>query len=308
MMNPPFLIDRKQMQHASGRMVILLAISMTLFLPACKKTGSGPSGGGPNTKALYYPTTISSYQGTNGAYPSIATCKYDSQHRLTYLGNDAFNYTINSENVTQTVLGTSGETDITYNNYNGNIYTGGGTTSVDNSALIKTSNTSYTIPARTYLFAYTSNNALSAFDDGANTTHFSYDDNGNLTGLSLITDPQGSPNSGSYKPGGDEIQRMTFKGYDTNPSPFSAVSVYRFVTMPWGYSYSYPFAFSRHNPAQVIEEDLNSATRQWYVYSQTDYTYTYNEHGYPSQVKFTVTYPANNNSVYYFTYNFTYTN
>jgi hypothetical protein len=285
----------------------LIAIA-TLFT-ACKKTGGTPGGGTGNNSNVMYPATLSFYEGNNSAYPSNSTFKYDDKHNLTYMGNSDRYSNIAGSSVQQIII--TSDTLIITNLFSGNILTGIGVDQIKTNYMNKYSGgNSTTGPVYTYYFANTdaTGNFLGSYNGGTYTQFFTYDNNGNLTSSKFVTNAVGSPNSSSYDPGGLEYDRLTFKNYDSKPSPYSAIAGWRYISYQWAYPQQFYFSLSQHNPTQIIEESLNTNTMTWSVYAQVDLTYTYNDQGYPSQVKITTVYPstATPTQAFYQTYNFTY--
>lgn len=291
----------------SGWMTLAMpVVVLALLLPACKKNGG--SGGGGNT-AVLYPATLSFYEGNNSAYPSRSTFKYDDQHRLTYMGNNERYSNIASAGVEQVILNAR-DTLIITNLFTGNIYTGQGVTDIRTNYMWKYSTgNSLTGPVSTYYFiSSASTKQLASYNGGTYSQHFVYDQEGNLTSSKFVTNSRGLPGQSSFDPGGLEYSRLTYTGYDTKPSPYSAVAGYQYIAYQWSYPQHFYFAMSKHNPTQIIEESLNTTTMRWSVYAQVDLTYTYNEQGYPSQVKIKTVYPstATPAQAFYQTYDFTY--
>jgi len=287
---------------------ILVTLCVTLLLQACKKNGK-PGGGTPGSSDVMYPITLSFYEGNNSAYPQKSTFKYDDKHQLTWFGNNE-RYTNVASNGTQLVI-LGADTLIDTYLYSGNIYTGEGVERVTSSYLWKYSYGShYQGPFNTYYFTNTdaTHSAIGSYNDNTNTQFFTYDANGNLAFSRFVTDAVGSPNSTSYNPGGFEFVRITCKGYDDKLSPYSAIPGWRYISYVWAYPWQYYLSMRKHNPTQIIQEDVNMNTMKWEVYSQSDLTYTYNDQGYPAEVKITTTYPstATPNQAFYQTYDFTY--
>ncbi|MFT3823344.1 MAG: hypothetical protein QM731_05465 [Chitinophagaceae bacterium] len=290
---------------ALARAVIVFAV----LLPACKKNGGTPGGGGSNSD-VYYPATLSFYEGNNSSYPSRSSFKYDDKHLLTYMGNSG-RYSNISDNGVQQVILSGSDTLIIANLFSGDIYTGKGVDQIKTNYMWKYSTgNSTTGPVSTYYFTNTdaTNNFLGSYNGGTYTQSFKYDGNGNLTTSTFVTNSSGSPTSTNYDPGGLLYDKITYKGYDDKPSPYSAVAGYRYISWQWAYPWQFYFSMSKHNPTQIIEESLNTTTMVWSVYSQSDLTYTYNDQGYPSQVKITTVYPSTGTptQAFYQTYNFTY--
>lgn len=291
------------MKHTS---LLILAFGAMTFLPACKKSGGG--GGATNNADAYYPATLSFYEGNNGAYPAKSTFKYDDKHHLTYFGSKDRWTDIAASGATLVVPG-GYDTTILVNIFNGNIYTGA-VTEVRQNYANKSGGSLTTYPVSTYSFTGMDKTAgvTSTYNGGKYTQYFTLDGNGNLTDSKFVTNAWGSPNSTAFDPGGLEYVRMKFTGYDTKPSPYSALPEWKFASFPWSYPEQMSFGFSKHNPTQIIEENLNTTTMKWAVYRQVDFTYTYNDQGYPSEVKITTLYPQSpaGQNTFYATYDFTY--
>lgn len=282
-------------------------ITLAMLLPACKKNGGGGTG---NNSDVMYPATLSFYEGTNSGYPSNSTFKYDDKHHLTYMGNSGRYSNIEGSGIQQVVI-SSGDTLIIANLFSGDILTGKGVDLIKTNYMWKyRGGNSTTGPVNTYYFTNTdaTNNFLGSYNSGAYTQYFTYDNNGNVTFSKIVTNAVGSPGSGSYNPGGLEYDRLTFKDYDNNPSPYSAIAGWRYISYQWAYPQQFYFSLSKHNPTQIVEESLNTTTMTWSIYAKVDLTYMYNDQGYPSQVKITTVYPstATPNQAFYQTYNFTY--
>lgn len=286
-------------------------IAIAVLLPACKKTGGGGNGGGGGSSDVMYPATLSFYEGSNSGYPANSTFTYDDKHHLTYFGYNG-RYTIVSGNNTEQVILSNSDTLVLVNLFSGNILTGVGVDKINTNYMWKySSGSSLTGPVNTYFFMNTdaTGNFLGAYNGGTYTQYFTYDNNGSLTFSKFVTNAVGSPNSSSYDPGGLEYDRITFKDYDDKPTPYSNVAGWRYISWQWSYPWQFYLSMSKHNPAQIIEESLNTNTMTWSVYSHSDLTYTYTDAGYPSQIKITTTYPSTGtpNQAFYQTYNFTYT-
>ncbi|MBS1663688.1 MAG: hypothetical protein JST68_21775 [Bacteroidetes bacterium] len=285
-------------------------LAIVVFLSACKKNGGSGGGGGTNNTNVMYPATLSYYEGNNSAYPAKSTFKYDDKHHLTYYGNEG-RWTSLSGNGVQLVVPGGYDTTILVYNFSGNIYTGE-VGQVESYYINKINGGSTTGPKSTYsLIGMTAAKNTSAIANlGKVSQYLKFDGNGDVASSYFITNAWGSPNSTQYDPGGLIYDRLTFTGYDTKPSPYSAIPEYKFTDFPWSYPERMSFDFSQHNPGKIVEESLNQTTMTWSTYRETTFTYTYTDQGYPSQVKITTYYPSSQGpsgqNTYYATYNFTY--
>ncbi len=283
---------------------ILYITAVAVLLSACKKNGGS---GTPGNSDLMYPATLAF--DNNTGYPEKSTFKYDDKRHMTYVGNDA-RFTSIGSNGSALVVITGKDTLVASYLFDGDIYAGNNIGTVVMNYLNKYASGSHVQgPNYTFYFTYSnaSHTALGSYNGGSFTQYFTYDDKGNLTFSKFVTNAAGSPNSTSYDPGGLEYDRITFKGYDDKPSPYSAVAGYRYIAYPWSYPWQMYLALSQHNPTQIIEESLNTNTMKWSVYTQSDISYSYNDQGYPTEVIVKVSSPGTAYQPYYQRYYFTYT-
>ncbi|MET0244018.1 MAG: hypothetical protein ABW174_11145 [Flavitalea sp.] len=290
---------------------ITAILAMGVTFTSCKKsTGSqNPQPGGSD---LLYPTTVSFYEGNNSAYPEVREFKYDGDHLLTFMGTKYRYAKINASSVDKIYI--DRDTLVISNIFDGNIYTGKNVNNVSSTSRWRYSGSlpPYNGPENKYNLPPTdpSYTKILHFNMGKASHFFSYDDNGNLTSSKFVTNSWGSPNSSQFDPGGLEYARLTYKGYDDKLSPYSSIAGYRFIAFQWAYPQEFSFAMSKHNPTQIIEESLDTNTRTFKVTSQVDFTYTYNDQGYPTQVKIKTVYPNSStpSDAFYQTYNITSSN
>jgi len=293
--------------YFAGMKNIIYFIAIAVLFSACKKNGGSGGTGTPGNSDLMYPATLAF--DNNTGYPEKSTFKYDDKHHMTYFGNGARFTNVGSSSTALVVI-TGKDTLVASYLFDGDIYAGNNIGKVEMNYLnMYSSGNHLQGPNYTYYFTYSdaSHTTLGSYNGSTYTQHFTYDDKGNVSFSNFITNAVGSPNSTNYDPGGLEYDRITFKGYDDKPSPYSAVPGYRFIAYPWAYPWQMYLALSKHNPTQIIEESLNTSTMKWSVYTQSDITYSYNDQGYPTEVIVKVSSPGTAYQPYYQKYYFTYT-
>jgi|GEM_PF-4031862 len=309
-----YIVRMKRITYSKRAFAGLVALATPVFLiavllSACHKNPGG-GGGTPNNSDVLYPATLSFYEGGNSGYPSVSTFKYDANHHLTYMGNRDRYWNISGNGVQNVIIG-SIDTIIVNNTFGGDLYGAGGASLVSTFYINKNSYGSTSGPVNTYYFAGMGGaaNTTGNYNGGTYTQFYTFDANGDVSFSKIVTNAVGSPNSSSYDPGGLDYDHITFKGYDSHPSPYSNIPGYKWAAWQWSYPWQMSLAHSKHNPTQIIEESLNTNTMKWSVYSQSDFTYTYNDQGYPSEIKVTTVYPSTGTptKAFYQTYDFTYT-
>lgn len=84
--------------------------------------------------------------------------------------------------------------------------------------------------------------------------------------------------------------RVTFLSFDDKPSPFSSVKGYWPISFPQAYNWHYALAFCKNNPKQSITEVFDESKNAFVKIEVNDYTYTYNDKGYPTDIGINTTY------------------
>jgi YD repeat-containing protein len=135
-------------------------------------------------------------------------------------------------------------------------------------------------------------------DGGGKNTNLTYDDNGNLKLIEFVN--LSGPRVGAV------YGRLTVKSLDDKSSPFSGVKGYPTISYPQGYPQDYALAYCKNNPKQIISESYDVSKNAFVVYQQDDFTYTYNDKGYPTQIVVNTTYinavTTHNTRTYNYTY------
>lgn len=85
--------------------------------------------------------------------------------------------------------------------------------------------------------------------------------------------------------------RLRITSLDKNPSPFVAVKGYKWAGYANGGDLvDYGFKFCHNNPIQIIHENFDASTNSFKMDEQDDFTYEYNEDGYPTRITLQKTY------------------
>ena len=99
---------------------------------------------------------------------------------------------------------------------------------------------------------------------------------------------------------------IPFTGVDDHPSPFSAVKGYNVISYPQQFVSDYALAFCKNNPIQIIYKQFDYDKGDLETTEQDDFTYTYNDQGYPATIAVKVTSFATSGTTA-ITKNYTYT-
>lgn len=299
-----------KLQNISIRTAVLSAAVLMsgIAFTGCKKN-TGSSNPQPGAADKLYPATLAFYNNTQ--YPENSVFKYDGDHNLTYTGNANRYYNIDAGH-SQLIVIQRGDTMYNTYSFDRNIYTEKGIVNATN--LVKWRYAGGLPPYQSaeskYLFmpAVGTDGQVGHANLGKLSQNITYDNNGNVASVTHVTNAWGSPNSTQYDPGGLVLSKITYKGYDDKPSPYSSIAGYSYISVLWVYPQHFYFSLSKHNPTQIIEESLDTNTMKYSIYSKSDFTYTYNEQGYPTQVKIKIVYPSSGtpDQEFYLTYDFTY--
>ncbi|MDR3697871.1 hypothetical protein [Mucilaginibacter sp.] len=136
-------------------------------------------------------------------------------------------------------------------------------------------------------------------DGGGYNYDFTYDSNGNMQKVEFVH--LSGPRAGAV------YGRVTITSLDDKHSPFSAVKGYWVASFPQSYQSDYALAFCKNNPKQIISESYDTTKGAFVVYQQDDFSYVYNDKGYPTQIIINTTYyNATTTQGVVTTYNYTY--
>ena len=286
--------------------ILTLAILFTTMVtaPGCSKDKT-PGGG--NALNIFYPTTVSFYDGNNSAYPTVWKYEYDADHNLTKYGKEedayrdvsrngansfVYNYTFNNVQMTSyAFLLANSQTGVS-------IYDGSPTeVSIDRFTKNLTSGVSNSEHVANHFFAVNVDGLILKEilpEANARNYNYNYDETKNLK---LV----------EYTENGAVYTRIKVSGLLENPSPFVAVKGYKWASYPQVSSADISFAFFNRCPTQFIVESWKASNNTWEVYEQDDFSYVFDENGYPTQVTAKTTYyPNGNSSVFTRVFNFTY--
>jgi hypothetical protein len=100
--------------------------------------------------------------------------------------------------------------------------------------------------------------------------------------------------------------RISFLSFDDKPSPFSSVKGYWPISFPQGYNWHYALAFCKNNPKQTVTEVFDESKSAFVKSEVNDYTYIYNDKGYPTTITINTTYYGGVTTHYLTTYHYTY--
>jgi YD repeat-containing protein len=295
--------------------IYLMALCALFLLSHCRKVKDIPKTPNLDTAILnaMYPASISI---NNNGQLSTSNYEYDKDNHLVKFGTNTLFSTIGTNQV-----------DLTYNEYANNngqtalihvsttsyIYTLAGlpNTSVNiyNTAPTQVNYTYYekdvlsgVISSRpggvSQFFCNSDGQPTKVIDNNTNNVTYTYDDKKNLTKMEVVR--LSGPRAGAL------YQRTNFLSFDDKRSPFSAVKGYWPMTYPQSYNWNFALAFCKNNPKQTTTEIFDVVKNDFVPYETDDYTYVYNEKGYPTQVTVNVTYYTAVTTHFVYTYNYTY--
>jgi len=284
----------------SNASLVLLASS--LLFAGCHKNNT-PGGNGNPTLNVMYPTQLIYSESGNNNYPFTWTYEYDADNNLVKYGKEGFTLRqISSPGVTATTWNgntatTFGYTFRYYDNPNGAIsfYSGLPPTEVNVDVFVKNLETGVVNSDHYNTFQFTnySNGFLQSELAFGRNYNYNYDEDENLKEI-------------DYVENGHPYSRIRVVSHDDNPSPFVAIKGYRYASYPQVYVPEICAAFLHNNPIHVVVEDLDPDTNQWKLYEEDDFTYTYNEEGYPTTIQLTITYHTATITHFTKTFNYTY--
>jgi hypothetical protein len=111
---------------------------------------------------------------------------------------------------------------------------------------------------------------------------YTYDDKKNLVKIEFVR-TSGARANPIYV-------RLTFSSFDDKPSPFSSVKGYWPISFPQAYNWHYALALCKNNPKQSVTEVFDESKNAFVTSEINDYTYTYNDKGYPTDISINTTY------------------
>lgn len=300
-----------------------MAAFATSLLSNCqKKTGDlkpSPPVDSAIVNALY-PVTQSFYDGNQSSYPYRNKLEYDKDNYLVKIDRDStVFYNIGNNQVDQIVnqynTNNSGKSVLSGTYTTSYVYTMVGlpNTSVNiyNSAPTQVTYTYFnknqltgvtqSTPGGQWQFENNKDGLpvkqISADGVGFN-YNFTYDDKGNLKKVEFVH--LSGPRANAL------YERLSVTSLDDKPSPFSSVKGYWPISYPQGYNWDYALAFCKNNPNQTITELYDATKNAFVLYEQDDYSYIYNDKGYPTQITINTTYFTAVTTHYVRTYNYTY--
>ncbi|TSJ41039.1 hypothetical protein FO440_15000 [Mucilaginibacter corticis] len=160
--------------------------------------------------------------------------------------------------------------------------------------------TSTTNPGKLWAFEGSKDLITKLFtsDAGGENIDFTYDANNNFKTISF-TNLSGAQ-------AGKVVASMTVTGLDNHPSPFSSVKGYPVFSYPQMFISDYALAFCKNNPTQIVYKQLDYNKGDLETTEQDDFTYTYNDQGYPATVTVKVSYigPPASSITKSYTYNY----
>ncbi len=293
--------------------LLLMAGAIFLFsTSSCKKEAKPCNPGGGDTLVpiqARIPIELSFYDGTASAYPTVYKFQYDQNNLLTHWGTDSVYSNIFAHGVSEVVF------DWPY--ISGFNYTYRIANSLDTSVSLYDGQPSeldivfaskdrfYGItnstPEAPYFFEYGANGLLvksiTNGGDGLNVNQ-SYDDKGNLKEIDYVR--VNGVRAGNF------FSKLTVTGYDDKFSPFIAVKGWKWASWPQGYAWQYATAFCNNNPTQITVVDWDDDSNSFKPYSVDDFTYTYNDDGFPTTIVDNTTYTTATTTHYTRTFNYTY--
>jgi hypothetical protein len=128
--------------------------------------------------------------------------------------------------------------------------------------------------------------------------NLTYDGNKNLTSVEFVR--LSGPRTNLVS------DRWSFTSFDNKHSPFSAVKGYWAISFPQGYTWDYALAFCKNNPKQITTERYDDTKKAFVPYQVDDYSYVYNDKGYPTQITISTTYYSGATTHYSRNYSYTY--
>lgn len=128
--------------------------------------------------------------------------------------------------------------------------------------------------------------------------NLTYDGNKNLTKVEFV--PLSGPRNNIVS------DRWTFTSFDSKHSPFSAVKGYWTISFPQGYTWDYALAFCKNNPKQIAYDRYDVDKKAFVPYQLDDYSYEYNDKGYPTRINISTTYYGNTTTHYSRGYTYAY--
>ena len=284
---------------------LLAAFALINFI-SCSKSGTSPSKKNGSTTSLH-PVTSTIVQ--TGGEPATYIYTYGSDNNMTKMAiGNTYEVDITPHTVTQTSISSEFDVINTYSYSAGSnlpvdIYTTiPGQLSISTYSKDNLSGTSTTIPGYLWLMQAGKDNTIAQMgtsDNGGQTVNFSYDANDNLKTIAW------TQLSGAQA--GKVFSTLTVTALDNHPSPFSAVPGYNVFSYTQSmYPSDYALAFCKNNPTQMIYKEFDYGKGDLEINEQDDFTYTYNDQGYPATVTVKVTYPGPPASQYTKSYTYTY--
>ncbi|RYY57284.1 MAG: hypothetical protein EOO09_03340 [Chitinophagaceae bacterium] len=256
--------------------VSCMALCVMITISSCKK-GTNP-GDEPQLN-ISYPIEVSRFDG-NSAYPVVSKITYNDKNELVFFGDINGVYKeINAEGFNHILPNSVFLGMRSYLFQGGSIYDGHPTQiSIDEF----TKYPNGVVESRhldDYYRAYNPDGLLASELLTGRTDSYSYDEKKNLKQI-LFVDNSGVGSS-----------RLTVKSLDGNPSPYVAVKGYSNASYPHSSPMDYALAYCHNNPIQIIVEGNDPRVNTvWKVTDQHDFSYVYNENGYPTSVTIKTTY------------------
>lgn len=297
--------------------IYLFAACTVFLLSNCKKVSDIPQPPlvDSNIVNAMYPAVQSFYDGSQSAYPTVYSYQYDKDNQLIKYGQDnLYTREISANAVAESTYDLGLDIVATMNyafsmvgqtNTAVNIYTASpnqvGMTLISKN--LKTGVT-WSEPAVFWQFEYNNKGQLlreiTSGDRGVN-YDFSYDDNGNFKEIDdvKLTGPRA----------GAVYSKLKVISLDNKPSPFSHVKGYWAALWPQGHAEDFAGAFCKNNPIQMTNERYDPTKNAFVMDEKDDFTYMYNDKGYPTQITVNTTYYnaiATTTTHYTRTYNYTY--
>jgi hypothetical protein len=285
--------------------VYLFSAFAIISFSSCSKSGTSPTKQtGTTTATAMYPASYSLSQGGSTVTFQFS---YDGNNNITKYTNGGSNETdVDLHTVVRTV---SSGTDVFITTY---AYAGASNAPVDIYTTIPTtlsislyhkdlqSGGSTTSPNGAWLFTGGGNTLTqeATSDQGGKNLNFAYDANGNLKTVSFV--------SLSGAQAGIPYSILTVTSLDNKPSPFSAVKGYNIISYPQAYLAEYALAFCKNNPTQMVLSQYDVSTKTYIPVEQDDFTYLYNDKGYPTSITVNISYPGPPETHFTETYTYTY--
>jgi hypothetical protein len=291
------------MKHITSCFAFLIIVASVLS--GCGKSGTSPSKPKGGTTTAMYPATSTFVQ--TGGTPITYQYKYDSDNNLTYFGSAGeYEVAVTAHTVAVSTFSSAYNFVTTYS------YTGASNAPVDIytdipaqmsiSMYSKDNNagTSMTNPGKLWAFEGSKSAITKMFtsDAGGENIDFTYDANNNFKTISFT--------NLSGVQADIVVASMTVTGVDNHPSPYSAVKGYNTISYPQEFISDYAQAFCKNNPTQIIYRHFDYNKNDLEISEQDDFTYTYNDQGYPTTITVKVTYIGTQQSSITKTYTYTY--